>query len=61
VISADVDKNGCLKSQAAKLAGLPNKVKGVDNMAQENIGPDVTRTMRLVCLPDTVDPRGASR
>ena len=57
VISADVDKNGCLKSQAAKLASLPNKVKGVDNMVQENIVPDVTRTMRLVCLPDTVDPR----
>src|SRR5438128_9087548 len=58
LVWAASDKNECSKYQAEKLASLPSRVKGADNIAQDNIGPDVTRTMRFVCLPDTIDPRG---
>src|SRR5262249_37522918 len=58
IVYAGSGKPECEHQQTAKMSSYRNKVKGVDNMATDSIGPDVTITYRLVCLPDTIDPRG---
>src|SRR5262245_1932255 len=57
IVYAGSGKPECERQQTAKMSSFPNKVKGVDNIATDSIGPGVTITYRLVCLPDTVEPR----
>jgi len=60
LVGGYASRSECEEGQRAKVATLAKRERAEvsSNVISEDFGTDIVRQTRVICVPDTIDPRG---